>query len=698
MFKIILFLLAGSATACCFAAPFTTCPSKAFLIQETSAKIFGVNLVSGGTTILSDNLGTTNKINALGFNLHDHYLYGWGYEDNTIVRIGDDFQIEPLVIQNRPNSSFYVGDVSVLDNTYYMYHRSNGLGLFAVELDENSSDYLVARKVVDSSQLNLVIFDLAFHPNNGLAYSVDRNGFLHQIDVSNGESSTLGNVGQAGTFGAVYFDVEGNFYISRNSDGIVFRIELDRSDLVAVPFANGPASSNNDGARCATAPIIDEDAANIDFGDAPDSYGSSLSANGARHELVDQGLFLGTLIDGESNSAIFPASDELTGLKDEDGIEFVTSIERGLDAVIQVTASQSGYLNAWLDTNLNGVFDSDENIISDRLLEIGSNKLVFSVPANAQNGNSWMRFRLSNETNLGPNGGTVDGEVEDYPVAILGSGVTSEFYPSSSGWSTIAFEDKWPVMGDYDSNDVVVHLRTIIHSHEGTLKQVTVEGLLVAIGGSFHNGFAVHLPGIKREQVNQLATTLSINNVVQLNSGLEAERDEAIFILASDLWDLVDVPSNCTFFRTEKGCEDSSKVSFRFTIPFNDAVARPDNLVGIFDPFIFATPGTYHGELVGDAGRAWELHQKNVAPTSAFDWSLFGQGDDASDPSAQFFYQTQNGLPWALQMGNQWKHPVETIDLLLAYPEFEAFALSDGQQNINWYLQQKAVTSNIINR
>lgn len=698
MFKLILFLLASSATASCLSAPFTTCPSKAFLIQDSTAKIFGVNLVSGGTNLLSDNLGTTGKINALGFNLHDRYLYGWGYEADTLLRIGDDFQIEPLAVQNLPNTSFYVGDVSVLDNAYYMYSRNNGLGLYAINLDENSSDYLVVQKIVDSSQLNLAIFDLAFHPNNGLAYSVDRSGKLYQINVTTGQSTLLGNVGQAGTFGAVYFDVDGNFYISRNSDGIVFRIELDKGNLLAEPFANGPASGNNDGARCATAPIIDEDAANIDFGDAPDSYGSSLSANGARHELIEQGLFLGKLIDGESNSAIFPSSDELTGIKDEDGVEFVTSLERGLDAVIQVTATQSGYLNAWLDTNLNGVFDSGENVISDRLLQSGSNKLVFTVPASAQNGNSWMRFRVSHETNLGPNGGTVDGEVEDYPVSILGSGVTSEYYPSSSGWSTVAFEDKWPVMGDYDSNDVVVHLRTIIHSQEGMLKQVTVEGLLVAIGGSFHNGFAVHLPGVLADQVKQNAATLTIDNAVQPLSGLEADRDEAIFILATDLWNLVDEPVNCTFFRTEVGCEDSSKVAFRFTIPFNEAVARPNDFSGVFDPFIFATPGTYHGDLVGDAGRAWEVHQKNVSPTSAFDWSLFGKGDDASNPSSQYYYQTQNGLPWALQMGNQWKHPVETVDLLLAYPEFEAFALSDGQQNSNWYLQQKAVTSNIINR
>lgn len=698
MFKLTLILVGSLFSANSYAGAFQTCPSKAFLIQQSVAKMYGVNLVSGNTSLLVDDLGTDNKVNALGFSLHDRYLYGWGYEAGTLVRIGDDYQVQPLAIQNSPNSNFYVGDVSAQENTYYMYNRGAGLGLYAVDLDETSANYFEAVKIIGSDSLNLNIFDLAFHPFDGFAYSVDSSGLLIQIDVTNGSSQQLGNVGERGTFGAVYFDVEGNFYISRNADGIVFRIELDKGLYNAEQFANGPASNNNDGARCAIAPIIDDDATNIDFGDAPESYGSSLTANGARHELVEQGLFLGNRIDGESNSAFFPASDNAVGIADEDGVQFITSVETGLQAVIEVVASKEGYLNAWLDSNLSGTFDDDERVIDSRFVQSGTNKIVFSVPANAQAGGSWMRFRLSNESSLGPLGGTVDGEVEDYPVSIVGSGVSSEFYPSSSGWSTVAFEDKWPVMGDYDSNDVVVHLRTTLLSESSTLKQIVVDGMLVGMGGSFHNGFAVNLPGLQRHQIEAAGVVLSINGEVQTSVVLEADRSEAILILTDDLWDLVPAQSNCNYFRTESGCEQVAKVSFRFTVPVADATERPLELAGVFDPFIFATPDTYHGDLVGSAGRSWEVHQKNLAPTSAFDSNLFGLGDDASNPAASHYYQTDTGMPWAFQMANEWMHPLETVDLLRAYPEFEAFAMSDGKENTTWYLRQKADLSQIINQ
>lgn len=91
---------------------FDTCPSQAFLMQDTIAQLYGVNLVTGNVDLLSSNLGTNNRINGFGFSNHDRYLYGWGYENKTIVRIGDDFQIEPLSLTNKPGADFFVGSVA----------------------------------------------------------------------------------------------------------------------------------------------------------------------------------------------------------------------------------------------------------------------------------------------------------------------------------------------------------------------------------------------------------------------------------------------------------------------------------------------------------------------------------------------------------------------------------------------------------
>jgi len=109
-------------------------------------------------------------------------------------------------------------------------------------------------------------------------------------------------------------------------------------------------------------------------------------------------------------------------------------------------------------------------------------------------------------------------------------------------------------------------------------------------------------------------------------------------------------------------------------------------LAGAFDPFLFATPGAWHGELFAEPpGRGYEIHLKNQAPTEAFDAQLFGMNDDASDPASGHYYQTATGMPWVLEVSRRWDYPREYIDLLLAYPRFSNFVESGGTENTDWF-------------
>ncbi|KPH65406.1 LruC domain-containing protein [Pseudoalteromonas porphyrae] len=667
------------------ADPFTTCPSKAFLVQESVAKLYGVNLATGSNAVLSDNLGTTGKINGLGFNLHDRYLYGWGYDAATIVKIGNDFQMIPLAVANTPASTnFYVGDVSVQQNYYYSYRKGASYGLYRTDLDESSSDYLIMNLVVSGDLLNLNIFDLAFHPdadsnpNADRAYSVDSNGNLHKItiqkDGSTAVSTNLGNVGVSGTFGAVYFDVDGNFYISRNSDGHVFRIDVSAASPNATLFAYGPSSSNNDGARCATAPIIDEDDTTIDFGDAPTSYGISLADNGARHEFDENGIFLGDIVNGEP----VPKSTD----DSDDGVQFVTALEAGLDSLIIVKASKEGYLNAWFDWDNNGKFD-DTQAISQHLLVEGLNAILVDIPSNAFVGDTWSRFRVSKTADIGSIGGVSDGEVEDYPISISDPGITSISYPGANDWVALAYEDLWPEKGDYDFNDVVVNYRTTTDLVGSDVVRFTVEGTLNAVGASYHNGFAVRLDSILSSNINEDLIRYEINGVQQTSSAIEPGRSEAIIIVMADTKSWFETSASCTYFRTQSGCENSPKVSFKVTVPLITPVASESAPSALFDPFIFAVNGFYHGPFVDvNNARSWEVHLKNQSPTEAFAIS-YGQADDNS--GSEMYYQTAQGLPWALEIGVNWSHPKEGVDLLSAYPDFAEFTQSSGSEKTTWF-------------
>jgi WD40 repeat protein len=183
--------------------------------------------------------------------------------------------------------------------------------------------------VISGNALSLTIYDLAFHPDNSFAYTVDNNGQLYQINVTNGDLVNLGNIGETGTFGAVYFDVDGDFYISSNTDGKVFIINVADSSPSASFFAYGLITCQNDGARCAIVPVIDESiAATIDYGDAPDSYGTALFSNAARYGVSD--IYLGNTITTEHNANVYPNADE------DDGIVFITPLLASSASLIQV--------------------------------------------------------------------------------------------------------------------------------------------------------------------------------------------------------------------------------------------------------------------------------------------------------------------------------------------------------------------------
>ncbi|MAG75665.1 MAG: LruC domain-containing protein [Colwelliaceae bacterium] len=673
------------------AEAFTTCPSKAFLVQQSVAQLYGVNLVTGQYSLLASNLGTNNKINGVGFNFHDNYIYGWGYEWGTVVRIGNDYQAEPLYIDNNPNSNFYVGDVALSENSYYFYKK--GMGLFKVSLDESDSNYLKAETV--NTSLNLTIYDFAFHPDNGFAYSVDNKGVLRKIDMNAGTSESLGNVGQSGTFGAVYFDVDGNFYISRNKDGHIFIIDVEANSPSAELFAYGPSSGNNDGARCATAPIVDEsEPATVDYGDAPDSYRTSLSNNGARHSIGSN--YLGSKIDAEYTANTYPSSDDLTGSNDDDGVAFITPLIAGMNSLIQVTTTGSGYVNIWVDFNQNGEFDELEKLVTDYYMSDESHVFMVDTPIDAVAGNTWSRVRLSMDPGIIAYGGVTDGEVEDYSVYITNPGYTllkhNTYY--------LAFEDNWPEMGDYDMNDVVVKQNsTLLLTQDNQVAQLELEGELKAYGAAYSNGFAIQIDDVLPSQVNSGLVKFEINGVVQSASVVESGTDELVLMISDDLSEYFVATGGCSYYNTQSGCASASRLKFTVKVPFITPIARSSFPEAPFNPFIFAEPATYHGETIHQPGRAMEIHLKNKRPTSKMDTGYFGLGADRSDLGAGYTFQTEGGLPWALAInpggGKQWRHPLESTDLLQAYPMFKDFVETRGKSSADWYSESRATSQNI---
>ena len=167
-------------------------------------------------------------------------------------------------------------------------------------------------------------------------------------------------------------------------------------------------------------PVVDE----FDYGDAPDSYGTLLASNGPQH--LTGPLFLGNIVDAEGDGMPTAAADgdDTTNLDDEDGVIFVSPLKPNTTAQIDIVASQTGFLDAWIDWNADGSFGSDEQIAASWPLNLPLNHLNFTVPpVIAENSGSYARFRVSSLGGLAPTGpytdGIIpDGEVEDYTVYL----------------------------------------------------------------------------------------------------------------------------------------------------------------------------------------------------------------------------------------------------------------------------------------
>lgn len=159
----------------------------------------------------------------------------------------------------------------------------------------------------------------------------------------------------------------------------------------------------------------------LDYGDASAAYPTLLANNGARH-LLAPGIRLGAAVDFELNGLPSASAngDDLDGTDDEDGVRLVSPLWVDQTATIEVVASTNGVLNAWIDYGADGSWaQPEDHVFADYALEPGTNLLSLNVPFDAKGTNTFARFRFSSVGGLAPNGAAIDGEVEDYVMAVI---------------------------------------------------------------------------------------------------------------------------------------------------------------------------------------------------------------------------------------------------------------------------------------
>lgn len=247
-----------------------------------------------------------------------------------------------------------------------------------------------------------------------------------------------------------------------------------------------------------------------DFGDAPDTYGTLLNSDGPRHGTGTVKLGPGTTTIDTDGFAGRPAGSRSSNASDDSGDDGVTvgtaagpslqgsTLTRGVASTLQVQAPAGGVLNAWIDWNRNGIFDTAEQVATN-LTPTGGVITLTVTPPSGTAGATFARFRISSASGLGPTGNAPDGEVEDYGLTLTGSvGVSGVVYADAN------------VSGDLTSGEAGVSGVTVTALNTaGT----AVGSAVTDAAGTY--AFPVLVPGTYTIQVTTPAGNLNTSSVSQ---------------------------------------------------------------------------------------------------------------------------------------------------------------------------------------
>lgn len=297
------------------------------------------------------------------------------------------------------------------------------------------------------------------------------------------------------------------------------------------------------------------------------------------------------------------------------------------------------------------------------------NDAVFSIKTTPETAISTENLTIVPQANDSDADGISD-ELDEFPNNYKRA--YSSYYPSENEFVTLAFEDNWPNVGDYDLNDLVISEKLrIIYDADANITGFTLSGFINARGAANHNGFAVRLMGVEPSKIGE--SFININGQVY-SKKVEDYQSDAVLILWNDshTYTQTNGEDKCAHFNTVKECENFAPVPFSLDVSFTSRLTSLNH--SSLDFFIFRSNDRSH-----------EVHFADYAPTDLFDTTRFGRFDDSSEPSNGRYFKNSDNLPWALKVNAQWRYPQEYIDVLWAYPLYETWVESSGVQAQNWH-------------
>jgi LruC domain-containing protein len=240
------------------------------------------------------------------------------------------------------------------------------------------------------------------------------------------------------------------------------------------------------------------------------------------------------------------------------------------------------------------------------------------------------------------------------------------YYPSQTSYYIASYEDYFPYRGDYDFNDLVVGYRVATGlDSNGNIQTISGEGYLIARGAGYSHDWhlrialpssttgsgeiTIFLPG-------EITTTVDYPLAINFSGDIDLN----IFRHTRQLW----IDSSYEFVNTldEQILQQGHR--FTFNIELDTPITLADFDATPFDPYLYVRDTQYEIHLEGK--NAVLPYSRNIE-------------------TGQTSFIDNNNYPYAQVFPDDWKVPVERVDLGEAYPNFVNFISSGRTQNIQWY-------------
>lgn len=335
-------------------------------------------------------------------------------------------------------------------------------------------------------------------------------------------------------------------------------------------------------------------------------------------------------------------------------------ITKGSASILQSFESEISIANTYQilyveDVLTDGTMSAKEILIDNLLLSTSfSNKLIQKTTGLGKT------ERSINPPNIDSDNDLVPDSVDDYPNDA--NKAYNNYYPFQNQFATLAFEDLWPCLGDYDMNDVVINYKyNIITNASNKVVQVIGNYTLQATGGSYQNGFGILFP-LNRNQITDLSGAV-----------LETNQNKAVAILFTNMRQ--EMKSYNTILH-QSFCDT---VNYVLNMNVSNGPLLSEFGLSAYNPFIW-------NNSVG-FGRGYEVHLPNNPPTDLANTNLFGAYQDHSNVIANRYYISKsNELPWALNIPVKFDYPVEKNIIYDAYLKFIPWVQSGGTLYNDWYV------------